>query len=297
MRDYCAEFGAYLTKVKHASPNTLDSYLRDIAQYLRYLQEQGIRTPTGATPDTILQYVHALQDEQKSNATITRHISSVRCFYQYLMLNGEAAVNPAKGIKLERAPKKLPQILTGSEIDLLLSQPNPQEPKGCRDKAMLELLYATGIRATELVDLDVNDINLHAGLLYCRGEKGERIIPIYPQAVTAVSDYIFRVRRMILAPDGGQALFTNLNGHRLTRQGFWKIVKGYAQQAGIVKEITPHTLRHSFALHLLENGAELKDIQHMLGHADISSTQMYVHMMNNHYQEVYRNCHPRAKSS
>lgn len=296
MRDYCGAFGDYLTQVKHASPNTLDSYLRDIKQYLSYLQEQGIRVPTLAGVETLEAYVHYLQNAQKSNATITRHIASVRSFYQYLMLNGEASVNPAKGIKLKRSPKKMPQILSGSEISLLLSQPNPQEPKGCRDKAMLELLYATGIRATELVDLNVDDVNLHTGVLYCRGERGERIIPIYPQAVSAVSDYIFRIRRMIISPDGGQALFTNLNGHRLTRQGFWKIVKGYAERAGITKEITPHTLRHSFALHLLENGADLKDIQQMLGHSDISSTQMYVHMMNDHFKEVYNHCHPRAKS-
>lgn len=296
MRDYCDAFGNYLTQVKHVSPNTLDSYLRDVTQYLQYLREQQVKTPTAASPDTITAYVQYLQDAQKSNATIMRHIASVRCFYQHLMLNGEASCNPAKGIKLERAPKKLPQILTGAEIELLLSQPDPQEPKGCRDKAMLELLYATGIRATELVDLNVDDVNLHTGVLYCRGEQGERIIPMYQEAVTAVSDYIFRIRRMIIAPDGGQALFTNLNGHRLTRQGFWKIVKGYAERAGITKEITPHTLRHSFALHLLQNGAELKDIQHMLGHADISSTQMYMHMMDDHFKEVYNQCHPRAKS-
>lgn len=296
MRDYCDAFGNYLTQVKHVSPNTLDSYLRDVTQYLQYLREQQVKTPTAASPDTITAYVQYLQDAQKSNATIMRHIASVRCFYQHLMLNGEASCNPAKGIKLERAPKKLPQILTGAEIELLLSQPDPQEPKGCRDKAMLELLYATGIRATELVDLNVDDVNLHTGVLYCRGERGERIIPMYQEAVTAVSDYIFRIRRMIIAPDGGQALFTNLNGHRLTRQGFWKIVKGYAERAGITKEITPHTLRHSFALHLLQNGAELKDIQHMLGHADISSTQMYMHMMDDHFKEVYNQCHPRAKS-
>jgi len=203
--------------------------------------------------------------------------------------------NPAKAIKLEKSVKKLPQILSGKEIELLLSQPDTKELKGCRDKAMLELLYATGIRSSELIDLNVQDINIHTGTLSCNNGKMERIIPVYSTAVTAISDYISRARSLIITPEGGQALFTNLNGRRLTRQGFWKIVKGYAEQAGIVKEITPHTLRHSFALHLLENGAELKDIQLMLGHADISSTQVYVHLLNDHFKEVYNNCHPRAK--
>lgn len=301
MKDYCSEFSTYLSDVKGVSPNTLDSYLRDTADYLRFLQDQQISSPANADLNVIEHYVAQLRSQQKSTATITRHTASIRCFYQFLILNGEAAANPAKGIKLEKAPQKLPEILTGSEIDLLLSQPDTQQPKGCRDKAMLELLYATGIRVSELVNLNIDDVNLNTGILRCRGERGDRIIPIYPEAVTAISDYIFRVRRMIVEPDERQALFTNLNGHRLTRQGFWKIIKGYTEMAGITKEITPHTLRHSFALHLLENGADLKDIQHMLGHADISSTQVYLHLLKNdhvksdHVKEVYAHCHPRAK--
>ena len=178
---------------------------------------------------------------------------------------------------------------------MLLAQPNIAEPKGCRDKAILELLYATGIRATELVELNLGDINLKSGLLRCKG-KADRIIPVYPTAVKAVATYITRVRSVSLCDDDTeQPLFVNLNGNRLTRQGFWKIVKGYAEQANITKEITPHTLRHSFALHLLENGADLKDIQTMMGHADISSTQVYVQLLDSHFKEVYHNCHPRAK--
>lgn len=294
--DYLAGYEAWLSYEKKAAANTLCSYTRDVRQFSQWMEGERLEL-SQATQADIKRYALYLGKHGKSDATIVRSVAALKSFYGYLQSIHVVPVNPAKGFTPTKIERKLPAILNSKEVDLFLDQPDPSDAKGCRDKAMLELLYATGIRATELVDLDVNDINLHAGLLYCRGEKGERIIPIYPQAVTAVSDYIFRVRRMILAPDGGQALFTNLNGHRLTRQGFWKIVKGYAQQAGIVKEITPHTLRHSFALHLLENGAELKDIQHMLGHADISSTQMYVHMMNNHYQEVYRNCHPRAKSS
>lgn len=295
MKDYCSEFGTYLSDVKGVSPNTLDSYLRDTTDYLHFLQNIKIPSPTMATQETVEKYVARLHEQQKSTSTITRHTASIRCFYQFLILNGEASTNPAKGIKLEKAPQKLPEILSGSEIELLLAQPDTKQPKGCRDKAMLELLYATGIRVTELVNLNVGDVNLHTGVLYCHSEKGDRIIPIYQQAVTAVSDYIFRIRRTIADPGDGQALFTNLNGHRLTRQGFWKIIKGYTEQAGIAKEITPHTLRHSFALHLLENGADLRDIQHMLGHADISSTQVYIHLLNDHVKEVYNHCHPRAK--
>ncbi len=295
MKDYCSDFSDYLVNKKAVSANTLDSYMRDVGHFLSFLDENGLDDPTQADSDFINTYVANLTESKKSNATITRNVASIRCFYQYLIITGQTDSNPAKAVKLEKTVKKLPQILTGKEIELLLSQPDTQESKGCRDKAMLELLYATGIRASELVDLNIQDINTHTGMLSCKNDKSERQIPVYPTAVNAISEYIIRVRSLIITPDGGQALFTNLNGHRLTRQGFWKIVKGYAEKAGIVKEITPHTLRHSFALHLLENGAELKDIQMMLGHADISSTQVYVHLLNDHFKKVYNNCHPRAK--
>ncbi|MBW7573767.1 tyrosine recombinase [Caproiciproducens faecalis] len=295
MKDYCSEFSNYLINRKAVSANTLDSYIRDVGHFLLFLDENGVDDPTKVDSDFMNTYVAKLTELKKSNATITRNIASIRCFYQYLIISGQTDCNPAKAVKLEKTVKKLPQILTGKEIELLLSQPDTQESKGCRDKAMLELLYATGIRASELVDLNIQDINIHTGMLNCKNGKNERLIPVYSTAVSAISEYIIRVRNLIITPDGGQALFTNLNGHRLTRQGFWKIVKGYAEKAGIVKEITPHTLRHSFALHLLENGAELKDIQMMLGHADISSTQVYVHLLNDHFKKVYNNCHPRAK--
>jgi Site-specific recombinase XerD len=295
MKDYCSDFSNYLVNKKAVSANTLDSYIRDVGHFLSFLDENGLGDPTQADSDFINTYVANLTELKKSNATITRNVASIRCFYQYLIITGQTDSNPAKAVKLEKTVKKLPQILTGKEIELLLSQPDTQESKGCRDKAMLELLYATGIRASELVDLNIQDINIHTGMLSCKNDKSERLIPVYPTAVNAISEYIIRVRSLIITPDGGQALFTNLNGRRLTRQGFWKIVKGYAEKAGIVKEITPHTLRHSFALHLLENGAELKDIQMMLGHADISSTQVYVHLLNDHFKKVYNNCHPRAK--
>ena len=295
MRDFCSDFSNYLINRKAVSANTLESYMRDVEQFLSYLRSVGKEDPSEVDRDRMNAYIDSLKQSKKSSATIIRNIASIRCFYRYLVLSGLAASNPAKGIRLEKAEKKFPQILDGKEIELLLSQPDIREPKGCRDKAMLELLYATGIRASELVDLNVNSIDLRSGMLRCSTGRSERVIPVYPTAVSSVSDYILRARSQMITAAGGQALFVNLSGRRLTRQGFWKIVKSYAEQAQIVKEITPYTLRHSFALHLLENGAELKDIQAMLGHADISSTQVYVHLLNDHYREVYNQCHPKAK--
>ncbi|MCI9575826.1 MAG: tyrosine recombinase [Clostridiales bacterium] len=294
-RDYCLEFHQYLIHKKSVSKNTLDSYLHDITIYLSYLEQQNI-IPINTTTNTIERYIKELIRRKRSKATITRNLASLRCFYQYLIEINEIKYNPAKEIKLEKPQKKLPHILTGKEMELLLSQPNVLEAKGCRDRAMMELLYATGIRASELVELNVQDINLNTGILLCHNHKTKRFIPIYRTAIVAVSDYIQRVRNQMIFPKNGeeQALFINLNGKRLTRQGFWKIIKSYAEQAHILKEITPHTMRHSFALHLLENGAELKDIQVMMGHADISSTQIYLKLLNQHLKETYHNCHPRS---
>lgn len=295
MKDFCSEFSEYLVNQKSVSANTLESYVRDVEHFIGYLEETGIYDPASSKEETINAYISNMKENKRSDATITRNIASIRCFYQYMGFMGYMETNPAKTVRLEKVEKKFPQILSGKEIELLLSQPDIRSPKGCRDKAMLELLYATGTRVSELVDLNIENINLRTGMLECNSGKNERVIPVYLTAIHAISDYIVRVRSQIITPAGGQALFVNLNGRRLTRQGFWKIVKGYAGQAKIVKEITPHTLRHSFALHLLENGAELKDIQAMLGHADISSTQLYVHLLNDHCKEVYNQCHPRAK--
>ena len=292
--DYYSMFSDYLTNQKANSVNTRESYLRDTLYFLEYLSDTGT-DPLQADEQTVQGYVDHLHELKRSPTTISRNLASVRCFYKFLIFRGLVENNPAKGIKLEKTVKKLPQVLSGEEIELLLAQPDITEPKGCRDKAMLELLYATGIRASELINLNIKDLNLRSGVLYCRGSKGVRSIPVYPSAVMAVSDYIYRMRGLITGPESGNALFVNLNGGRLTRQGFWKIVKGYATEAGITKEITPHTLRHSFALHLLENGASVKDIQTMMGHADISSTQVYVQLLDSHVKQVYNNCHPKAK--
>lgn len=294
MNDYYSMFSEYLAVQKPNSANTRDSYLRDIMHFLEFLSNNDVM-PLDADEAVIQEYVAHLHELKRSPTTISRNLASVRCFYKFLIFRGFLDTNPAKGIKLEKTEKKLPQVLSGEEIERLLAQPDITEPKGCRDKAMLELLYATGIRASELINLNIKDINLRSGVLYCRGNKGVRPIPMYPSAVVAVSDYVYRMRGLIVGPDSENALFVNLNGGRLTRQGFWKIVKGYAAEAGIEQEITPHTLRHSFALHLLENGASVKDIQTMMGHADISSTQVYVQLLDNHVKQVYQDCHPKAK--
>lgn len=294
MNDYYSMFSEYLAVQKPNSANTRDSYLRDIMHFLEFLSNNDVM-PLDANEAVIQEYVAHLHELKRSPTTISRNLASVRCFYKFLIFRGFLDTNPAKGIKLEKTEKKLPQVLSGEEIERLLAQPDITEPKGCRDKAMLELLYATGIRASELINLNIKDINLRSGVLYCRGNKGVRPIPMYPSAVVAVSDYVYRMRGLIAGPDSENALFVNLNGGRLTRQGFWKIVKGYAAEAGIEQEITPHTLRHSFALHLLENGASVKDIQTMMGHADISSTQVYVQLLDNHVKQVYQDCHPKAK--
>ena len=211
-------------------------------------------------------------------------------------LEGEClVVNPASGIKSSKPDQKAPEILTENEIEMLLSAPDQTELKGCRDRAMLEILYATGIRVSELVELRVDDVNLQVGILHCRGGKNERIIPIYDEAVRAVKDYIDRVRSMIILDFNEPVLFTNMNGSPMTRQGFWKIIKTYAKQTGINKDITPQTLRHSFAAHLLENGAQLNDIKEMLGHSDISSTQMYARLVKQKYKNSYSHFHPKAR--
>ena len=221
-------------------------------------------------------------------------MASLKSFYTYMTAARYINCNPVKGFKPSRTERKLPSILTNHEVDLFLEQPNIGDAKGCRDKAMLELLYATGIRVSELIALDTQDVNLSAGFLRCRGRDKERVVPLYKAAVRALAAYINDVRPQLLEDPGETALFVNMNGERMSRQGFWKIVKCYQEKAGIHKDITPHTLRHSFAAHLLENGADLKSIQEMLGHADISATQIYAQVVNQKLRDVYAKAHPRA---
>ncbi|MBR5473280.1 MAG: tyrosine-type recombinase/integrase, partial [Clostridia bacterium] len=241
MMDVKKQFIEYLLDTRKVSDNTLQSYVRDFDQYLTYLSAKNIKI-FSVTEDQIKKMLHNMEASGLSKATLSRMIATIRCFYRFAVLEGMTDYNPALNVKINKDEKKLPEILTAKEIELFLSQPDITDLKGCRDKAMLELLYATGIRVSELIDLNIDDINLQLGVLYCRGKKSERMIPIYDDAKNAVADYIKRVRSAVILDYREPALFTNMNGSRMTRQGFWKIVKSYTKSAKINKDITPHTL-------------------------------------------------------
>lgn len=293
MKEY-DKFKQYLINVKKLSSNTVESYMRDIAQYSDYCAAE--KTDILSADNGVLRgYLEYLTAIGKSDATKTRVTASVRCFYRFLIAEGTLKRNPADGIKLQRTEKKLPGILDSNEIVLLLSQPDGTDYKSIRDKAMLELLYATGIKVSELTELTVSNVNLQIGILHLHNGERERIVPMYPAAVKTVAAYLVNVRPAIVIDENEDRLFTNMNGKPLSRQGFWKIIKHYAEKAGIKKDITPHTLRHSFAAHLLENGAQLKDIKEMLGHSDISSTQIYAQLIKSKYTAAYAKFHPMAK--
>ena len=294
MNTYVEEYTSFMTNVRHKSMNTVESYKRDVTQYITYLNESGIQDATLATKTTVLSYLLALQKKGKATSTVSRTLASLRSFYLFIMQNGRVSSNPTSNLEAPHVEKKAPQILAGDEVERLLEQPDTSDNKGVRDKAMLELLYATGIRVSELINLDITDINIPMSFIRCRGGKKERIIPMGNKAKEALENYIKNARGYMLKNKNETALFVNCNGMRLSRQGFWKLIKHYRSAAGIQAEITPHTLRHSFAAHLLENGADLHSIQEMMGHADISSTQVYSRMMNSKLKDVYAKAHPRA---
>ena len=283
----------YLITEKKASANTVSSYLRDMHQFEAAMQEQELELTEVLTQE-VEHYAAALTRKGRSAATVTRSIASIKSFYSFLLSAGAVKANPAKSISADRAERKYPEILTSKEVELFLEQPRCVDAKGYRDHAMLELLYATGIRVSELIALDVDDLNLSAGMLRCASKGKERVIPLYQTAVRALSEYLHRVRPQLVESPSETALFVNMSGDRMSRQGFWKLIKYYQEKAGIEKDITPHTLRHSFAAHLLENGADLRSIQEMLGHADISSTQIYSRLLNQRLKDVYHKAHPRA---
>ena len=286
-------YEAWLRTEKKASENTCSSYLRDVRQYAAWMERTGIEVTQAAQSD-VAHYAAYLIKQGKSEATVVRSLAALKSFYSYLLSAGAVQANPVKGVSHVKAERKLPQILTSREVDLFLDQPDCSAAKGFRDKAMLELLYATGIRVSELVGLNIQDLNLSAGFIRCQTHSRERAIPLYAAAVKALNTYVNEIRPQLLASPFEEALFVNMNGERMSRQGFWKIVKGYQEKAGIDKEITPHMLRHSFAAHLLENGANLRSIQEMLGHADISSTQIYTQLVSPKLKDVYSKAHPRA---
>ncbi|MBQ7769325.1 MAG: tyrosine recombinase XerD [Oscillospiraceae bacterium] len=290
MLDLIKAYENYLSKVKQASANTISSYMRDIRQFAEWLGTEV----SEATQLNISDYLQHLEQDGRSAATISRTLASLKNFFAYLVSSGFCEKTPVTDIHIDRGEKKLPQILTGREIELLLSQPLCVDAKGFRDKAMLEVMYATGIRVTELIDLDIDDVNLEMGVVKCTAAKKTRMIPLYPAALRALTIYIRDIRESMLATSDETALFVNVNGSRMSRQGFWKILKHYQTAAHIEKEITPHTLRHSFAVHLLENGADLNSLQELMGHCDISSTQMYTQLINQKLNKVYKKCHPKA---
>ena len=293
MSELLAVYEAYLKTEKQASANTVSSYLRDVTQFAQVMEEREVALTEVLTQD-VEEYAHFLSRKGKSPATVTRSVASIKSFYNCLLAKGLVERNPAKGVAPTKVERKLPQVLTGKEVELFLEQPQCTDLKGYRDRAMLELLYATGIRVSELTALDVDDLNLPGGVLKCYSKGKERIIPLYPAAIRALAEYVRDVRPQLVDSLDETALFVNMNGERMSRQGFWKLIKYYQEKAGIQKDITPHTLRHSFATHLLENGADLRSIQEMLGHADISSTQIYSRLLNQKIKDVYRKAHPRA---
>ena len=294
MLDLIQAYENYLSKVKHASANTIASYMRDIRQFSAWLNETEGIDVIDASQLNIGDYMRHQESQGRSGATISRCLASLKNFYLYLVSSGFLEKTPVTDIHVDRGEKKLPQILTGREIELLLAQPVCVDAKGYRDKAMLEVMYATGMRVTELISLDVDDVNLELGIIKCNGVKKTRAIPLYPMALRALSIYMREIRDSMVADPDETALFVNVGGARMSRQGFRKILKHYQETAHIEKEITPHTLRHSFAVHLLENGADVGSLQELMGHCDISSTQMYTQMVNQKLKSVYEKCHPKA---
>ena len=295
MENYVQHFISYLASERGLAQNTLESYGRDLRYFQQYLENNRLTFATGSTNEIIRTYLDELKKQGKAVSTISRNLAALKSFYQYLLKEQHLDADPASKIESPKLEKKLPQVLSVQQVELLLKQPNINLPAGLRDKAMLELLYATGIRVSELITINVNDVNLELGYIKCfgRGAK-ERVVPRGSIASKCVTQYLRKGRTALVRSKQEEAMFVNHHGRRLTRQGFWKIIKKYALEAQIDQKITPHTLRHSFATHLLENGADLRSVQEMLGHADISTTQIYTHVTKNRLKEVYDKAHPRA---
>jgi integrase/recombinase XerD len=295
MESLIQEFIDYLGHEKGLATNTLESYSRDLKQYYGFLSGDSTASLENASQSTIVAYLMYLRKQGKATATIARRLAALKAFYQFLVKENYVSSDPTNDLSSPKLERKLPKVLTVSEVERLLNQPDLSTPAGKRDKAMLELLYATGIRVSELVNLNILDVDLKEGFVRCMGKGSkERVVPVGDIAVSALRTYLEGARPKLVADAKEKALFVNHHGKRLTRQGFWKIVKKYAAQAQIRKEITPHTLRHSFATHLLENGADIRAVQEMLGHADISTTQIYTHVTKDRLKDVYAKSHPRA---
>lgn len=287
-------FILYLHNVKKTSNNTELSYRRDLEKLERFMEERGIHSIDEVSIADLEGYVSCLEEKGFKAATISRNIASVRAFYQFMMREGIVAEDISEGIKAPKIEKRIPEILTMEEVNRLLEQPKGDSPKEIRDKAMLELLYATGIRVTELITLKLSDLNMQKGFILCKDADKERMIPFGKEARKALIRYLEQAREHMIEDPESKYLFANCLGQPMSRQGFWKLIKFYAKKAGITADITPHTLRHSFAAHLVENGADLKSVQGMLGHSDISTTQIYANINYHRLQAVYKKAHPRG---
>ena len=288
------QFISYLHNAKKTSENTEMSYRRDLNKVLKYMKGQGITEVSEITVTHLHSYILYLEKNHFAAATISRNIASIKAFYHYLFKEGKVSVDISEALKPPKIEKKIPEILSEEQVNRLLEQPGMGSPKEIRDKAMLELLYATGIRVTELISLKVTDVNLKLGFIVCRDNNKERVVPFGREAKNALLRYLESARRDMIENEEEDTLFVNYSGQPMSRQGFWKLIKYYAKKAGIEEDITPHTLRHSFAAHLVENGADLRSVQEMLGHSDISTTQIYATMNHNHIREVYAKAHPRG---
>nr|MBP3681094.1 site-specific tyrosine recombinase XerD [Clostridia bacterium] len=286
-------FLEFLQNDKKLSDNTLQSYKRDINQFEKYVEENQINY-IKVDEKIVKEYLEFLQNIGKKSSTVSRNLASIRSFYQYLVRTKIVLQDPTNNIQAPKIEKRVPSILTAKEVELLLDQPQDVDLKGIRDKAMLEFAYATGMRVTEIISLNIEDVNFEEAYVSCKTGVKQRNIPLGTMSLKALKEYVNEARPYLIKDENVKSLFVNINGKRLTRQGFWKIVKYYKEQAHITKDITPHVLRHSFATHLLQNGADLKAIQTMLGHSDISSTQVYMQFQDEGLKNVYRNTHPRA---
>ncbi|MDD3222034.1 MAG: site-specific tyrosine recombinase XerD [Lachnospiraceae bacterium] len=294
MYELIEEFVVYLTDVKKSSANTVMSYRRDLVKFNKFIEDQRITDVRKINSTNLNSYMLYMEREQFATSTISRNIATLKAFFGYLSREGIVVEDPTSQLKAPKIEKKMPEVLTTREVDLLLSQPLPNTNKGIRDRAMLELLYATGIRVSELISLKLSDVNLNGAYIHCQDLNKERFIPFGNVTKNALRIYIREARMKMVGNDKEDILFTNCNGTAMSRQGFWKLLKKYAKNAGIQADITPHTLRHSFAAHLVANGADLRSVQEMLGHSDISTTQIYARMNNQRIKDVYAKAHPRA---
>ncbi len=286
-------FLEFLQKDKKLSDNTLQSYRRDILQYKKYLESNEMNYSKIEEED-IKKYLKELKKIGKKTSTISRNLATIRSFYQFLIRSKKISEDPTSNVQSPKIEKRVPSVLTSEEVELLLDQPQDVDLKGTRDKAMLEFAYATGMKVTEIIDLNIDDVDFENSIVNCKSGKKTRVIPMGSLAEKALDEYVNDARSILIKSENDKALFVNMNGQRLTRQGFWKIVKYYKEKAHIEKDITPHVLRHSFATHLLQNGADLKSIQAMLGHSDVSSTQIYKQFETNELKEIYKRTYPRA---